>query len=112
INHLVEIYLSGTDYTVVSAMDGYDLISKAADVRPLAIILGAAIPKKDGWQVLKDLQSDEKTAGIPVIMLLSAENKGLGIQLGATECLEKPVNRAKLLGALERIKAVNRDREP
>lgn len=112
INHLVEIYLSGTDYTVVSAADGYDLISKVADVRPLAIILGAAIPKKDGWQVLKELQSNERTAGIPVIMLSSAENKGLGISLGATECLEKPVNREKLLGALERIKTANRDREP
>lgn len=104
INQLVEIYLSGADYDVVSAVDGYDLISKAANARPLAIILGAAIPKKDGWQVLKELQSDEKTAGIPVIMLLLAEDKGLGIQLGATECLEKPVSREKLLGALERIR--------
>ncbi|MBI5235550.1 MAG: MCP four helix bundle domain-containing protein [Deltaproteobacteria bacterium] len=112
INHLVEIYLSGTDYIVVSATDGYDLVSKAASVAPLAIVLGTAIPKKDGWQALKDLKSNEKTAGIPVIMLLSAENKGLGTQLGATECLEKPVSREKLLGALERIKTVNRDREP
>jgi len=104
INHLLEIYLAGLPYDVFTASDGFDLLRKAQEQKPFVIIMGIAIPKKDGWEVLKDLKSNHETAEIPVVIISSTDNKELGYAFGAIEYLEKPINRESLLNALERLK--------
>lgn len=104
INRLLEIYLSGGSYDVVTAPDGVDLLRKAQEQKPFAIIMGVAIPRKDGWEVLKELKSSSDTMHIPVIIVSSTDNKDLGISLGAYEYMEKPINREKLIRLLARLK--------
>ena len=103
INRLLEIYLSGAAYEVAIASDGLDLVTKAATHRPFAIIMGITIPKMDGWAALKELKSNPRTSGIPVIIISSRGDRQHGLDLGAFDYLEKPVNREKLLSALSRI---------
>lgn len=103
INHLLEIYLAGGLYEVFPATDGLDLLRQAQEQKPFAIITGIAIPKKDGWEVLKELKSNSDTANIPVIVISSTDDKELGYALGAVEYMEKPVNREKLINVLEKL---------
>ncbi|MBI5971163.1 MAG: MCP four helix bundle domain-containing protein [Deltaproteobacteria bacterium] len=111
INHLLEIYLSGGRYDFITAADGAELLqmakthSQGGDTALFAIITGVAIPKMDGWEVLKGLKADPTTSGVPVIVISSTDNKDLGYALGAAEYMEKPVNRDALLNALDRIRA-------
>jgi len=105
INHLLEIYLSGGLYDVITASDGADLLQKAKTLKPFAVITGVTIPKMDGWEVLKGLKADAATSGVPVIVISSIDNKDLGYALGAAEYMEKPVNRDALLNVLDRIRA-------
>ncbi len=104
INHLLEIYLAGGPYDVFTASDGFDLLRKAHEQKPFVIIMGIAIPKKDGWEVLKELKSNAETDDIPVVIISSTDNKELGYAFGAIEYLEKPINKEGLLNALERLK--------
>ncbi len=104
INHLLEIYLAGGPYDVFTASDGFDLLRKAHEQKPFVIIMGIAIPKKDGWEVLKELKSNAETEDIPVVIISSTDNKELGYAFGAIEYLEKPINKEGLLNALERLK--------
>ncbi|MEK7680113.1 MAG: response regulator, partial [Deltaproteobacteria bacterium] len=104
ISHLLDIYLAGSLYDAVAARDGIELMRLAGEQRPFAIIMGIALPKKDGWEVLKELKQDKTTADIPVIIISSNDNKDLGLKLGAADYLEKPVNREKLLASLERLR--------
>ncbi|MBI5238368.1 MAG: MCP four helix bundle domain-containing protein [Deltaproteobacteria bacterium] len=104
ISHLLDIYLSGSPYDAVAARDGVELMRMAGEQRPFAIIMGIALPKKDGWEVLKELKQDKTTAGIPVIIISSNDNRDLGLKLGAADYMEKPVNREKLLASLERLR--------
>ena len=104
INHLIEIYLAGDPYDVLSVEDGYDLLRKAHERRPSAIIMGVTIPKKDGWEVLKELKAEPDTSVIPVVMVSSTDNRDMAIKLGAVDYLEKPVNKSKLLAALGRLR--------
>ncbi len=104
INHLLEIYLAGGPYDVSTASDGFDLLRKAHEQKPFVIIMGIAIPKKDGWEVLKELKSNAETEDIPVVIISSTDNKELGYAFGAIEYLEKPINKEGLLNALERLK--------
>ena len=104
ISHLLDIYLAGSPYDAVAARDGIELMRLAGEQRPFAIIMGIALPKKDGWEVLKELKQDKTTAGIPVIIISSNDNKDLGLKLGAADYMEKPVNREKLLASLDRLR--------
>lgn len=111
INHLLEIYLSGGHYDCLFASDGVDLLMKARERKPAVILLGVSIPKKDGWEVLRELKAASATASIPVVIISSTDNRELGLDLGAAEYLEKPVSREQLLGCLERIKTPVRSRQ-
>jgi signal transduction histidine kinase/DNA-binding response OmpR family regulator len=103
INHLLEIYLAGGPYEVATAADGMELLRKAQEQNPSAIIMGVSIPKMDGWEVLKELKSDPETMHIPVVIISSTDNKDMALSLGAVDYMEKPVNRAKLIKVLDRI---------
>lgn len=112
INHLLEIYLAGGFYEVFTAADGVDLLRKAQEQRPFAIIMGVTLPKKDGWEALKELKANPETSGIPVIIISSIDNKELGYALGAVEYMEKPINRERLLKVLDRLSRQARETAP
>lgn len=107
-NHLLEIYLEGGDYDVVTASDGIDLLNKAQEEKPFAIIMGITLPKRDGWEVLKQLKSNPVTTYIPVIIISSIDNKELGYSLGAVEYLEKPIDKARLLSTLASLRVTGK----
>jgi len=57
------------------------------------IILDIILPGIDGWEVLRLLEADARTAGIPVVVI-TAKADDLdalrGLELGAVEYLTKP----------------------
>ena len=103
INHLLEIYLAGDEFEVFIASDGLDLLRKAQDQKPFAIIMGITLPMKDGWEVLKELKQNPETAVIPVVIISAVDDRELGLSLGAVEYMEKPVNREMLLSVLHKL---------
>lgn len=76
---LVE-YLEEENFHVINAYDGEAGISAAKDKKPDLILLDIILPKKDGYEVLTELKSDESTKKIPVILLTN---------LGSTEDIQK-----------------------
>ncbi len=103
INHLLQIYLSGENYDVLTVPDGVELVKMAKEKHPFAIVTGVSIPKKDGWEVMRELKASEETKDIPVVIISSANNKELGFALGAVDYLVKPIDREKLLDTLGRL---------
>jgi diguanylate cyclase (GGDEF)-like protein len=110
INHLLEIYLTTENYDIIKAGDGDELLRKARQQKPFAIIMGITIPRKDGWEVLKELKDDPETADIPTVIISSANNKELGFALGAVDYLVKPVNKDILIGSLHRLSFTTREK--
>lgn len=84
--------LSENNYDVVLAVDGQDGLDKVRSTDPDLIILDMVMPKRNGFEVLTELQSDPKTAHIPVIILsnLGQEaDRQKGLDLGAVDYLVK-----------------------
>ena len=56
-------------YTVLVARDGQEGLDSAFTTKPDIILLDLVMPVKDGYHVLKELKENDKTKGIPVLVL-------------------------------------------
>lgn len=99
---ILQKYL-GDDYGVVGLLSSEKALEKAKELKPLAITLDILMPKKDGWQVLRELKSNPETQDIPVIILSIVEERKLGFSLGAAEYILKPVEKNLLLRKLRNL---------
>jgi CheY-like chemotaxis protein len=66
---IYSIYLRTKGCLVFTAVDGRSGIDKATDLKPDLIVLDLAMPRVDGWTVLKHLRESSWTARIPIIVL-------------------------------------------
>lgn len=66
-------FLEEKGYKVDSALDGEVGLATAKKNKPDLILLDLILPKKDGFEVLKELKKDEDTKHIPVIVLTNLE---------------------------------------
>jgi DNA-binding response OmpR family regulator len=69
------------------------------------ITLDVVMPKRDGWSVLNQLKADPELANIPVIMVTIVDNEAMGITLGASSYLIKPVDRERLIALIQKHRA-------
>lgn len=65
--------LKDEDFEMLSALDGEIGLRQAKEKKPDLIILDLVLPKKDGFEVLKELKSDPDLVSIPVIVLTNLE---------------------------------------
>ena len=99
---LMERLLAREGYAVVLAEDGEEGLRLARARRPDVITLDVMMPGLDGWAVLAALKSDPEVAEIPVVMLTVVDDRHMGLALGASEYLTKPVDRLRLQAVLRR----------
>ena len=102
---IVEANLEGDGFKVLSASNGKEGLEKIKNEQPELVVLDVMMPEMDGWEVLRSLEQDESTAGLPVIMLTAKaadEDYIYGLEEGAVEYITKPflpqelVNRIKI----------------
>ena len=97
--------LQGHGYTIITAADGDEAINKARKERPRLILLDVILPKKNGFQVCRDLKTSADTEDIPVILVTSKKedsDRFWGMKQGADEYLTKPWRDSDLLMAVAR----------
>lgn len=103
LHQLFERYLATTRYTVIHAFGGAEGLELAESRLPDFITLDVMMAAVDGWQVLRSLHENPRTAGIPVIVCSVLREPDLALALGAKVYLKKPVQRLQLQAALEEI---------
>lgn len=97
---LVRYHLRKAKYRVLTAMDGAAGAELAASEKPDAIVLDVMLPKLNGFEVTKRLRGDQRTAGIPILILSAkgeTESRIKGLELGADDYLPKPFSPKELL---------------
>jgi DNA-binding response OmpR family regulator len=72
---IIKSALHGEGYDVITANNGYDGLALAEDGSPDLILLDIMMPEMDGFEVLKQLKENEKTARIPIIILTGMSSK-------------------------------------
>ena len=109
---LLGIYLTEAGYQVAYAADGEEAIAKASEIQPFAITLDILLPKKDGWQVLREMKTKPNLQSIPVIIISVTQERQLAFGLGAVDHLVKPIDKEELLTSLRSLKLPSRDGAP
>ncbi|MEK7411925.1 MAG: response regulator transcription factor [Planctomycetota bacterium] len=95
--------LETAGYRVIAAKNGAEVAAIVRDKRPDLVLLDVMMPRKDGFQVVRELRAAGE--GVPVVMLTAkgeAADKVLGLELGADDYVTKPFGVPELLA---RIKA-------
>ena len=102
----VALNLEQEGFKVLEAEDGEKGISLVEEKKPDVIILDIKMPRKDGFQVCKELRN--KGISTPLILLTARSeevDKVLGLELGADDYLAKPFGMLELVA---RVKALLR----
>ena len=105
ISDLLKIYFENEGYHVKTAADGVEGLNYFKIFEPDLILLDIMLPKKDGWQVCREIR---EISSKPVIMITAKGevfDKVLGLELGADDFVVKPFDMKELSA---RVKAVLR----
>jgi signal transduction histidine kinase/DNA-binding response OmpR family regulator len=100
---LLRAYLESDGYRVRIASDGEQGLAEARRRAPSAIVLDVILPGLDGWDVLRQIKTDEGLRDVPVIIVTVVDEREVGMALGAADYLVKPVDRSALLDCLGRL---------
>jgi two-component system cell cycle response regulator len=105
---LLQDRLSREGFEVITAYDGTSGIKVAREQNPDLILLDIMMPGIDGFEVCREISSNDFTNHIPIILvtaLNSSEDTQKGFDCGAFDYIKKPFNKIELLA---RVKAAVR----
>lgn len=108
VRDLVSRHLRKEGFAIKTAADGKSAIDIARSFQPDVITLDVLMPHIDGWAVLSAVKNDPALSHIPVIMLSMTEDRHLGVALGASEFLTKPIDKEALRAVIYKH-VVNKD---
>ncbi len=106
---LLEDDLCLEGYEVATAQDGESGLSMARDGGYDLVILDVMLPRKDGFDVCRELRGSG--VGVPILMLTAKSqeiDKVLGLELGADDYMTKPFSPKELIA---RVRAILRRRK-
>ncbi len=96
--------LTTEGYTVEAAGDGESAVAKAMSEPFDLVILDVMLPRKDGFEVCRELR--EQGNDVAVLMLTARsqlEDRVVGLKLGADDYLTKPFEPPELLARVEAL---------
>ena len=97
--HGLRQLLTAHGYDVLTAQDGEEALAIATREHPDIVLTDVRMPKKDGFEVCRELRAQEQTRLTPVILVTGAaesDDKIRAIDAGASEFLSKPIDLSEL----------------
>lgn len=101
--NVLSSYFKEWGYQVIRAVNGEEALRLASTHLPFLITLDIIMPGMDGWEVLQRLKEDSATASIPVIIVSISHEQEVGMALGASAYIIKPVDKSTLLEEIKRV---------
>jgi len=93
-------------YEVVTAVDGEEALEKAISQKPKLMVLDIILPKKNGFQVCRQIKTSPDTRDIKIIMMTSKSqdsDRFWGLKQGAEKYMTKPFDDEELLASIAEL---------
>jgi signal transduction histidine kinase/CheY-like chemotaxis protein len=98
---LLASYLS-SEYRIAMASSGAEAVEKAQQLRPDVITLDVLLAGGNGFETLAVLRQTPELKNTPVIVVSIVDQQRLGLALGATDYLLKPIRKTLLLETIRK----------
>ncbi|MGU9958365.1 MAG: response regulator transcription factor [Arenicellales bacterium WSBS_2016_MAG_OTU3] len=106
ITESLSFVLNHAGYQVLTESDGAEVVKKIRRLRPDVVILDLMLPNKNGFEILKQLKSDDELKQIPVMVLTAKgqhEDRTTTGQLGADAFITKPFSNREVLASVNQL---------
>ena len=104
---LIRLILGRRGFNVVGAAGGKEGLEKVRQNPPDLILLDLMMPDMDGWEVYQQIKADDRTKGIPVIVVTAKAqsiDKVLGLHIAKVDdYIAKPFSPQDLLASVDRV---------
>ena len=104
---LIRLILGRRGFEVIGATGGVEGLKMVREQKPDLVLLDLMMPDMDGWEVYQQIKADEKTKGIPVIVVTAKAqsiDKVLGLHIAKVDdYIAKPFSPQDLLNSIERV---------
>jgi twitching motility two-component system response regulator PilG len=114
VRRLVTLALERLGCEVVTASGGLEALGILSHAAPSLVLLDVGLPNLDGHQICRAIKRNERTSGVPVIMLTGRDglmDRLRGKMSGASEYLTKPFDPVALNEVVRKYLALPLDEE-
>ncbi|MFQ6067330.1 MAG: PleD family two-component system response regulator [bacterium] len=107
----LKLVLETQPYQLTIASNGEECLEKVKKSLPDLIILDLLMPKKDGFEVIKELREEPEYPRIPIIILTAVKKEAsdrryeleTGLAMDVDDYVEKPIQPNDLLHRVQKI---------
>lgn len=104
--------LERAGFKVEVQSDGRQVVSAAKADTPDVLILDVMLPGLDGYEILRQLRADQRSEGLPVLMLTAKgqrEDRETALEHGADLFMTKPFANSEIVAAVKELASRDAD---
>ncbi|MBV2183075.1 MAG: response regulator [Rhizobium sp.] len=93
-------------WTVQSVTDGEAVMHAVRRMRPRVLVLDVMMPKKSGFEVLKQIRTDASLRALPVLVLTAKgqqQDRRVAEELGADRFITKPYSNVDVIDTVREL---------
>ena len=98
--------LERAGFEVSVESDGRRALDVARTETPDVLVLDVMLPEMDGFEILRQLRSDQRGASLPILMLTAKgqrEDREMALKCGADLFITKPFANADIVSAVKKL---------
>lgn len=102
----LEFILKHAGWTIESLTDGESALRRLEGALPRALVLDVMLPRRNGFEVLKEIRHNSRTAALPVLVLTAKgqqQDRRTAMELGASAFITKPYSNAEVVDAVRAL---------
>jgi CheY-like chemotaxis protein len=103
--------LESQPYRLATARDGKKCMEMIAQETPDLLILDLLMPRMDGWGVIREMRSEPRYTGVPILVLTTVIEDAsrrryeleTGMAMDVQDYVQKPAKPAELIQRVEKL---------
>jgi two-component system, OmpR family, response regulator len=106
----LDFILRRAGWTISSVTDGDAALEAVRRLTPRLLVLDVMLPKRSGFEVLKQIRANPVTHALPVLILTAKgqqQDRRIAEELGANVFVTKPYANADVVGAVRQLLGEN-----
>ncbi len=102
----LDFILRRAGWSISAVSDGEAALNAVRRLQPRLVVLDLMLPKRSGFDVLKQIRADRDTSTLPVLILTARgqqQDRRVALELGASGFVTKPYANAEVVGEVRRL---------